>query len=105
MKHKLLSHEESGRSYVVVFDPSDDVLAELQRFCENEGVYSARLSGIGGLQRATLGFYNVRELLSLLGNVANYQGKPRIHSHCVAGHRDGHTSGGHLLAGIAQLAV
>ncbi len=35
----------------------------------------------------------------------NYQGKPRTHAHCVVGHRDGHTTGGHFLAGIAQPTV
>jgi predicted DNA-binding protein with PD1-like motif len=35
----------------------------------------------------------------LIGNVTEYQGKPKIHAHCVVGHRDGRTSGGHLLEG------
>jgi predicted DNA-binding protein with PD1-like motif len=115
LKHKLLSYEEFGRSYAVVFDVDDDVLDELQRFCENEHVYAARLSGIGGLRRARLGFYDLDkkqyepipieeqvEVLSLLGNVTKYQNTPKVHAHCVVGHRDGRTTGGHLLGGTVR---
>ncbi len=61
MKYKLLSHEASGRSYTIVFDPSDEVLAQFQHFCESENVYTARLAGVGALARAMPAFYNLRD--------------------------------------------
>ncbi len=33
----------------------------------------------------------------MTGNVALYQGKPKVHAHVVAGKRDGSTVGGHLM--------
>ncbi len=37
------------------------------------------------------------ELLSLIGNVAQHQGAPKVHAHVVVGKRDGTAHGGHLL--------
>lgn len=111
----MLATTASGRNYAMVFDLDDDVLATFQRFCERENVYAAFFHGIGGYRRATLGYYDMEkkqyepieiaeqvEVVSLLGNVTNFEGKPRIHAHCVVGHRDGHTTGGHLLAGVVR---
>lgn len=115
MKSTLLSEQDAGRSYAVVFDLDDDVLEQLQQFLTSERVDAAKLYGIGGFRRVTLGYYNLEqqryepiaieeqvEILSLIGNVATYQGNPRIHAHCVVGHRDGRASGGHLLAGTVR---
>ena len=36
-------------------------------------------------------------MLSLIGDVAKYDGKPIVHAHVVVGRSDGTTAGGHLL--------
>ena len=115
MKHQLLGSDAGVRKFAAVFDMEDDVLAALQQFCERENVTSAQLRGIGGFRASRVAFYNMEtktyepigvdeqvEVLSLLGNVAEYQGKPKIHAHCVLGHRDGRTTGGHLLAATVR---
>jgi predicted DNA-binding protein with PD1-like motif len=38
------------------------------------------------------------EVLSLMGNIALNDGKPKIHAHGVVGKSDGTTRGGHVLA-------
>ena len=113
MTSKLLGR--SGRRYAAVFDAGDDLLDRLQQFLAAENVAAAKFCGIGGFQRATLAYYDMEqkgylpieideqvEVLSILGNVATYQGKPRIHAHCVVGHRDGRTTGGHLVSGSVR---
>ncbi|MFY9718345.1 MAG: DUF296 domain-containing protein [Candidatus Cybelea sp.] len=115
MQSKLVAQSPFGRSYVLVFDLGDDVPAQLQEFLAAERVGAAKFYGIGGFARTTLAYYDMEqkrylpievdeqvEVLSFIGNVAMYQEKPRIHAHCVVGHRDGHTTGGHLLAGIVR---
>ncbi len=115
MKYQVLDSENSARNFALVFDMEDDLLEHLQRFCEAEHVATAQLCGIGGLRRASVGYYDMEkrryepidvdeqvELLSILGNVTQYEGKPKIHAHCVLGHRDGHTTGGHLLGAIVR---
>lgn len=37
------------------------------------------------------------EVLSLVGDIAVYEGEPQLHPHVVVGRRDGTTRGGHLL--------
>ena len=115
MKYKLLADPAYGRSYAIVFDMDDEVLEQLQRFLSEENIIGGRLYGVGGFRRATLGYYDMDEkrylsievdeqveVLSCIGNVAMYEGRPRTHAHCVVGHRDGHTTGGHLLSGIVR---
>lgn len=115
MKYQRLNVHDHARRFALVGELGDDVLDVLQRFCERERIESASICGIGGFAKATLGYYDMEvkryehvpvaeqvEVLSLLGNVTLYQGKPKIHAHCIVGHRDGHTTGGHLLAGVVR---
>ncbi|HYM64002.1 MAG TPA: DUF296 domain-containing protein, partial [Gaiellaceae bacterium] len=37
------------------------------------------------------------EVLSLIGDIAEHEGQPKVHAHVVVGRRDGRTRGGHLL--------
>ena len=111
MKYKLLADQASGRRYALVFELGEDVLPPLQQFLEEQNIIGASLYGVGAFSRATLAYYDMQqkkylpievdeqvEALSFIGNVALYNEQPRVHAHCVVGHRDGHTTGGHLLS-------
>jgi predicted DNA-binding protein with PD1-like motif len=102
----------SDDTYVLVFDQGDEAMAELQRFAEENGVTAAHFTGIGGLSKVTLGYFDRErsdynpipldeqvELLSILGDVAVDEGKPKVHAHVVVGRSDGTAHGGHLLEG------
>lgn len=115
MKYRRLNAHDIARRFILVCDMDDDVLPAVQRFCEHERIAAASISGIGGFRSAGVAFYDMEakryerievgeqvEVLSFLGNVTAYRGKPKIHVHCVLGHRDGHTSGGHLLEGVVR---
>lgn len=115
MRSQRLKVHDHARRFALVGDTDDDVLPLLQQLCERERIESAALSAVGGFRSATLAFYDLQakryepiaveeqvEVLSFLGNVTMYQGKPKIHVHCVVGHRDGHTTGGHLLGAIVR---
>lgn len=116
MQSKRLANEPQGRrTYAIVLQTGDDVLPELQRIFTAEQIFSARLHGIGGFSQATLGYYDMDEkryvpieiaeqveLTSFIGNVTAYNDAPRLHAHCTVGHRDGRTSGGHLLAATVR---
>ena len=110
MHYRLFGARETPRQFVLVFETGDDVVAELQRFVEEQNVMAAFFKGLGGFQRATVGFYNLNqqryepieideqvEVLSLIGNVAIYDGKPKLHAHATVSYRDGRAAGGHLL--------
>lgn len=114
MKHAPLTGN-TNRAFVAVFDSGDDVLEQLQHFCEDERLFAARMYGIGGFRKVQLGYYDMEakryepidvdeqvEVVSFTGNVTSYQGKPRLHVHCVVSHRDGRCTAGHLLGGTVR---
>jgi hypothetical protein len=114
MKSKLLN-EGPERTWAVVLEPGEEVMGVLQRFATGQGLDASRVTAIGAFERAEVGFFEIErkdyhripvdtqvEVLSLAGDIALDQGKPKLHLHAVLGRRDGSTVGGHLLSGIVR---
>ena len=109
MKSKLLSDGDE-KTFVVVFDTGDEVVAGLLDFA-GEHRLAASLTAIGAFERATLGFFESErkdykripineqvEVMSLVGNITLGEGgEPKLHAHVVVGKADGTAHGGHLL--------
>ncbi len=108
------SHREnsSGDSaiYTLVFETGESVMEELQSFAEARDLTASHFTGLGAFSEATLAFYDLdekeyrpiavdeqAEVASFTGNIARYDGEPRLHVHAVLGRPDGSTVGGHLL--------
>ena len=99
--------------WALVFDAGDEAFSLLSDWVREHGVTSARLTAIGGFERAVVGWFDWREkdyeripveeqveVLSLVGDVAlSPDGEPVVHAHAVLGRRGGATVGGHLLEG------
>ena len=111
MKSKLLD-STGQKTFALVFDKGDEVVAELTAFAEAERVGAAHFTAIGALSEVTLGYFDRGrkdykrmalseqvEVLSLIGDVAlDDKGAPKVHAHVVVGLSDGQTRGGHLLS-------
>ncbi len=110
MHSKRLDSENGSRTFALVFDTGEEATDGLLRFARDEGLSAARFTAIGAFENATLGFFDREkkayeeipveeqtEVLSCTGNVAHYEGEPRLHAHVVLGRRDGSALGGHLL--------
>ncbi|SCF08284.1 hypothetical protein GA0074695_3341 [Micromonospora viridifaciens] len=100
------------RVVVVVVDKGEDAVAAVTEVAQRNGIRGARVTAVGGFAEADLGYFErekrdyrrilVREqveVLSLLGDIAEDEGKAALHVHAVLGRRDGSTIGGHLLRG------
>jgi uncharacterized protein len=113
MQHKLL-HEVGGqRTFVVVLETGEEIVASLQQFAERENVHTASFTAIGALSDAVLLYFDWQkkdyqkipvgeqvEVASLIGDVADDpKGKPALHIHIVLGTRDGSAKAGHLGEG------
>jgi uncharacterized protein len=109
MKAKIMN-DAPERTIALVLDAGDEVMAKLHAFATEHNLMASRLTAIGALQRATLGYFNWErkayeripvdeqvEVLALVGDIALDGGKPKVHAHAVLGKRDGSTVGGHLL--------
>ena len=110
MKTTLLQ-DGPEKTFAVVFDTGEEVVAALLRFASEQKLTGAHLTAIGAFQRVTLGFFEPTakeykripieeqvELLSLVGNIARGEDRePKLHAHVVVGKSDGTAHGGHLL--------
>jgi predicted DNA-binding protein with PD1-like motif len=110
VKSKLIQ-DAPNRTFAVVFDQGEEVIAGLLRLATENRLGGAYLTAIGAFERVTLGFFDVTkkeyrpipvheqvELISLVGNIAQDDGgKPKVHAHVVVGKSDGTAHGGHLL--------
>lgn len=100
------------RVLVVVCDKGEDPVATVTAAVQERGIQAASVTAVGGLSGGQLGYFDrvsrrylpipvteQVEVLSLVGDVAGHDGKPKLHLHAVLGRRDGSTLGGHLLRG------
>jgi uncharacterized protein len=116
MKSKLISGSSEGniganeRTFAVIFDAGDEVIASLEAFAAEERLSASQFSAIGAFKDAVLGYFDWGkkayekipiedqvEILSLIGDITLKDGKPNIHAHVVVGKRDATAHGGHLL--------
>jgi len=110
MKSRLIHEIQGERTFVLILDINDEVMASLVQFAKTNKLGAARFTAIGAFRNATLGFFDWEskkylkisvnqqvEVLSLIGDVALTDGEPAVHAHVVIGHSDGSTRGGHLL--------
>ncbi len=103
---------------VVRLDPGEEVLAALETLREEADVTGGFFTGIGAVDRVTLGHYSVEdqayaeesfegefEVTAFSGNI----GPDKIHAHIQVGRRDFSTLGGHCagarVSGTFELVV
>jgi uncharacterized protein len=90
----------------------DGAVAALTQFAQAEDLEAAQITAVGAFEHAVVGWFDraakdyrripvdqQREVLSLLGDVAEGADGPILHMHVVLGLSDGATRGGHLLEG------
>jgi predicted DNA-binding protein with PD1-like motif len=115
MKSKLIHEHEGERTFALIFEAGDEAMEGLREFARQNRLAAARFTAIGAFQDVTLGYFDwqskdyrkipVREqveVLSLIGDVAQQDGEPKVHAHVVLGRSDGTTRGGHLLEGYVR---
>jgi predicted DNA-binding protein with PD1-like motif len=109
MQVKLVKSSAEEQVYVVIFHGGDEALSGLTDFAAQYHITDAHFTGIGAIRGATLGWLDLEhknyhpipvteqcEILSMIGDIATFNGKPVVHTHVVLGHRDGTTVGGHV---------
>ena len=111
MQARLINQAGHQRTFVVVLDAGDEVMASLKRFVTKESLEAAQFTAIGAFRSAVLGYFDWEskdyrrlpvdeqvEVASFIGDLAQGpDNKPSLHIHCVLGRRDGHAVAGHLM--------
>ena len=104
-------HEKGGRkTFMLAFEPGDEAVSGLTDFAKENALDAASFTALGAFSDATLGYFDMEkkdykkipveeqvEVLSLVGDIALFEGEPKPHPHVVVGLSDGTTRGGHLL--------
>jgi predicted DNA-binding protein with PD1-like motif len=111
MRARQLSHGEHGKTFALIFEAGDEAVEELTRWCEEQQITAARVTAVGAFSEATIAWFDWEareyrelpvaervEVLALTGDVAQREGRPRVHVHVVLGARDGWARGGHLIS-------
>ncbi|HEY4302772.1 MAG TPA: PPC domain-containing DNA-binding protein [Candidatus Didemnitutus sp.] len=112
MKTKLLSDIAGRREWALVFDFGDEAMAGLKRFAETERLTAAHFTGIGAFSHVKVAWFDFEartyrpikigeqvEVVSLIGDIAEADGKPSVHVHLCVARKDGTAHGGHLQEG------
>ena len=96
---------------MLIFNTGDELAQGLKDFATAHNLADASFKAIGALAAVKLAWFNPQtkkyqisvdlkeqvELLSMIGDVAQHEGRPIVHAHVVVGRSDGTTAGGHLL--------
>jgi predicted DNA-binding protein with PD1-like motif len=111
MKSQLLHEAHGQRTFILVFETGDEVMATLHQFAQEQKLSGSHFTAIGAFQNAVLGYFAWEqkdylripvseqvEVVSLLGDIAEGEkGAPKVHAHVVLGKRDATALAGHLL--------
>ena len=88
---------QSERSYLLRFDPGEEMMAELRSWCDTNDIQGGELSVIGAAATVELQFFSTEtkeyttqelagetfEIASVLGNIARHEDGVVIHAHGV----------------------
>jgi predicted DNA-binding protein with PD1-like motif len=108
---------DDGKASFVSLARGEDLLEGLNQAVAELGLEAATLQVIGGLEKATIGYYDPEareylpistghvEIASGLGNVSKRDGEPFIHLHLVLSGPDGAAVGGHAMEGCRAYVV
>lgn len=105
-----MRHVFDGFNHFLRLEKGEQLSATLLEFAAKNKLEGAWVSGIGGAQSATIGYYDLttkqyrwrdindlHEVLSLQGNIAlNEDAKPRFHLHGIFSDKNFQTIGGHV---------
>jgi len=89
--------DKAPKTFILVFKTGDELAKGLSKFAEEQKLSAASFKAVGALSSVRLGWYSWEskkyepsvtldeqiELLSLIGDVALYEGKPVVHAHAV----------------------
>ena len=110
--------QQQGDVWVVSLERGDSMRASIEDWAKSNGIVCAQISGIGALEDAELGCYELTtksyerrifqgiwEVLTCDGNITLKDGAPFLHAHVAISGHDYITYGGHLFDAKVGVAV
>jgi uncharacterized protein len=110
MQAKLVKDASDEQVYSIILYKGDEVMSGLTDFAIAHKISDAHFTAIGAISGATLAWLDLPkkmyrriavkqqvEVVSLIGDIAVFNGVPVIHMHAVLCKPDGSTIGGHVF--------
>jgi uncharacterized protein len=110
MESKLINDTNGQKTYALIFDSGDEVVEGITDFAKEQQLSASQFTAIGAFSEVMLGYFDFSikdykkipiheqvEVLTLVGDIAMHEGKPKVHAHVVVGKSDGTAHGGHVL--------
>ena len=107
----MYTYKQIGNKYVVSIQNRAEIVKALNAFCEERGIQSGTIYGIGAIDELILRFFNPQtkqyvdktyqeqmEIANLIGNISQMDGKTYLHLHITVGRSDYSALAGHLLS-------
>jgi len=104
-----------GSVYFVRIDRGEEILSELKKVCIEHDIHAGKISAIGAVNRATIGFFDTErkqyhsteltgdhEITSLSGNITSMENRIYLHVHVNLADNSNRTFGGHLNEAIVS---
>jgi predicted DNA-binding protein with PD1-like motif len=115
MKSALIDDRNGLRTFVLVLDTDDEAIGALTSFASSQHLGASHFTAIGAFSRATVAYFEWSskqyhhipiteqlEVLSLVGDIALEDSRPKVHAHVVVGKADATAHGGHLIEGTVR---
>ena len=112
----MRSRKLSGGIHIIRLDKGEEITSSLASFCADNKIGFATVSGIGAADEIVVSVFDVQEkryieqsfqgdleIVSLCGNVALANDKPKAHVHCAFAGDHLEVHGGHLVSAIISV--
>lgn len=109
-----MEYRRFENTIITRLDKGEDIITQLTLLCEKEEIQLAMVSGLGAVDRVTIGMFDTHEkkyyskeycgeyeIVSLTGNITRMNEKPYLHLHIGIGNTETNENyGGHLNSAI-----
>ncbi|WP_026478434.1 PPC domain-containing DNA-binding protein [Alkaliphilus transvaalensis] len=108
-----MEFKQFGNKYILRLDKSEEIVATLKKFCQDQNITLGWVKGIGAVNRVKIGLFETAikayhstilegdfEITSLLGNISTMKGEVYLHLHINISDNEYKTYGGHLNEGV-----
>ena len=105
-----MQYKQINKDYFIYIEKNEKIMDTLTRFCIEEDISNAKISGIGAVKNTEIGAYDIelkeyirktyteaQELVSFEGNITLKDSVPFPHAHVVLSDHNMVTLGGHLF--------
>lgn len=104
-----------GNKFILRIDKGEEIVETLKRFCKENSIKLASITGIGATDKAIIGILDLStkkysskefkgdyEITNLSGNITTMNNEPYIHLHITLGDSKQRAFGGHLNSAVVS---